>query len=153
MHKSSLNVLVYALIPVSRGVERGESRRAHWPGPPPLATPKSAAVNLHRLARLICPFFLFPLPPPALSGEQILTFSVSRSFTVGNGVLVDILRVWQAAERCSGLGRHGSLGRSVRGAERGHRPLSTSPGAKTPGAAALHHTIARTRRVSLTSFV
>lgn len=51
------------------------------------------------------------------SGVQTLTFSVSRSFTVGNGVLVDILCVSQAARRCwaKKRGRHGAVrrGRAV----------------------------------------
>lgn len=50
-----------------------------------------------------------------------LTFSVSRSFTVGNGVLVDILWGSQAAQRCSGLGRADTARRGA------SVPFSTSP--------------------------
>lgn len=78
-----------------------------------------------------------------------LTFSVSRSFTVGNGVLVDILCASQAAQRCSGAGqtRRGPSGRAV--------PLSfsTSPVNNTADCGSLPqhsaHRAQLTRQISL----
>lgn len=129
------------------------SRQWGWGGEPACSlagSPRNTdAVNMHRLARLICLFFCSLSHLQLRPESQILTFSVSRSFTVGNGVLVDILCVSQAAVRCSGRSgaersRHGA----VRSGGASLHPLVT-----TPRAAALHHSIARTRQVSRTSFV
>lgn len=75
-----------------------------------VAPRKGAVINLHRPVRKIAgsPVIVIPLAGP-VSHRRLwttaLTFSVSRSFTVGNGVLVDILCASQAAPRCSELGR------------------------------------------------
>ena len=65
-----------------------------------------------------------PPPPPRLAA---LTFSVSRPFTGGNGVLVDILCASRAAQRCSGLGRAEQTRRGPSGESGASVPLSTSP--------------------------
>lgn len=80
----------------------------------------------------------------ATSGVQTLTFSVSRSFTVGNGVLVDILCVSQAARRCSRLGKEAGQTRRGPSGQSGAAVPSLHPLETTPRTAALHHSIART---------
>lgn len=114
-----------------------------WVSPPLRSTEKrrreNAPTSMNNLQMFRSLFTRLGAP-----GVQTLTFSVSRSFTVGNGVLVDILCVSQAARRCSRLGKEAGQTRRGPSGQSGAAVPSLHPLETTPRTAALHHSIART---------
>lgn len=129
-----------------RGLRRKESRRV---GSQPLPWNNASDPRVQQSEPQPLTLLRASVPP---SPDPVLTFSVSRSFTVGNGVLVDILRASQAAQqRCKrgwGWGRVErsktrrcrSVAGSVGGARGALHPLLA--GGKYRKTAAFHRSIA-----------